>query len=174
MLPAFVSLSMVLFQPWLINQHLNLIFLKTTLNFYLSYPHVNSQTEVSCMVYDAKKTVAVYFYTTTVHFFTSLSDLVCYIWHNSDMSCSLNFNCKSSLMFCTVSCDSSWKDFTSFRNIFSEFCYILVIDFIIFFTAEYTNFFSSASASSLHWRVRSFASIVSHDCFLLSYSSHLS
>ena len=53
-------------------------------------------------------------------------------------------------------------------GIFSEFCYILVIDFIVFFTAEYTNFFSSASASSLHWRVASITSIVSHDSYLLS------
>ena len=54
------------------------------------------------------------------------------------MTCSLNSNSQSSLMFCTVSCDSSRKDLTSLRNIFSEFCYILVIDLIVFFTAEYT------------------------------------
>src|SRR5699024_9632693 len=95
--------------------------------------------------------------------------LVLNVGHQGKVTCSLDSNCQSSLMFRTVSCDSSGKNLSSFGNILSQFCYILVIDLIIFFAAEYTNFFSSASASSLHGRVRSFASIVSHDSFLLFF-----
>ena len=46
-----------------------------------------------------------------------------------------------------------------------------VVDFVIFFTTEYTNFFSSASASSLHWRICFVTFIVSHFIYLL-ISSH--
>ena len=80
------------------------------------------------------------------------------------MSCSLDCYCKSSLMFCTVSCDSSRKNFSSFRNIFLLFCYILVIDLVIFFSTEYADFFSSASrTSSLKSAFRSASLFVSHD-----------
>ena len=43
---------------------------------------------------------------------------------------------------------------------------------IIFFSTEYTNFFSSASASSLHWRICFITFIVSHCQYLLFYSSN--
>ena len=49
----------------------------------------------------------------------SSSELVLDVWHHRHMTCSLDSNCQCSLMFCTVSCNSSWKDFSSFRNIFS-------------------------------------------------------
>jgi len=91
-----------------------------------------------------------------------LLKLILYVWHQCKMSSSLNCYCKSSLMFCTVSCDSSWKNFSSFRNVLSQFCYIFVVDLIVFFTAEYTNFFSSTKRSSLHRRICSVFFIKSH------------
>ena len=39
------------------------------------------------------------------------------IRHQSDMSCSLDRNSQSTLMFCTVAGNSSGKNFTSFRDI---------------------------------------------------------
>ena len=32
------------------------------------------------------------------------------------MTCSLDCYCKSSLVLCTVSCDTAWKDFSSLRK----------------------------------------------------------
>ena len=94
------------------------------------------------------------------------------VGHDGEMTCSLNCNRQCTLMLCTVSGDSSGKDLASLRNILAQLSCILVIDLIIFFAAEYANFFSSASASSLHGRIRSFASvIVSHDGFLLHSNS---
>ena len=91
------------------------------------------------------------------------SILVLYVWHKSDVTCSLDSYCQSSLMFCTVSCDSSRKDFSSFRDISLQFVYILVIDFVVFFTTENADFFSSASAaSSLEAAFWTISFIVSH------------
>ena len=72
------------------------------------------------------------------------------IWHQRNMSCSLNSYGKRSLMLCTITGDSAGKNFSSFRYISFQFVCILVIYHIIF-AAEYTDFFSSAhSASPLH------------------------
>lgn len=43
--------------------------------------------------------------------------LVCYVRHKCKMSCALDSNSKCSLMLCTVSGDSSGKDFSSFGNV---------------------------------------------------------
>src|SRR5699024_3102063 len=45
--------------------------------------------------------------------------------------------------------------------------HIFVADLVVLFSTEYADFFSSASASSLHGRIRSLTFIVSHDCYLL-------
>ena len=39
------------------------------------------------------------------------------VWHKSKMTCSLDCYCKSSLVLCTVSCDTAWKDFSSLRDV---------------------------------------------------------
>ena len=90
------------------------------------------------------------------------------IRHNRHMAGSFYCYSKGSLMLCAISCDSSGKDFASFRNILSELCCILVVDFVILFSAEYAYFLSSAAASSFHGRVRSFTSVcICHGWFLL-------
>ncbi len=89
--------------------------------------------------------------------------LVLYVRHHSQMTCSLNSNCQRSLMFCTVSGDSSGKNLTSLRYVSFQFCDILVINLIVFFSTEYTYFFSSAAASSLHRRIRSLTSVICHE-----------
>ena len=76
------------------------------------------------------------------------SQLVLNVRHQCNVSCSLDCYCKSSLMLCTVSCDSSRKDFSSLGNILLKLCYVLVIDLVILFTTEYADFFSSAGRSS--------------------------
>ena len=94
----------------------------------------------------------------------SISQLVLNVRHQGNMSCSLDRYCKSSLVFCTVSCDPSRKDLASLRNIFLQLCNVLVIDLVILFTTEYSHFFSSARrASSLESALWSASLFVSHD-----------
>ena len=90
------------------------------------------------------------------------------IRHKGKMTCSLDGDSERSLMLRTVPGDPSGKDLSSLGNILPKLCYILVIDLIVLFSTEHTDFFSSAAASSLHGRIRSFTSIIiSHDAFLL-------
>ena len=39
------------------------------------------------------------------------------VWHKSYVTCSLDCYCKSSLVFCTVACDSARKNFSSLRDV---------------------------------------------------------
>ena len=39
------------------------------------------------------------------------------VWHKSYVTCSLDCYCKSSLVFCTVTCDSARKNFSSLRDV---------------------------------------------------------
>ena len=54
---------------------------------------------------------------------------------------------KGSLMLCTVSCDSSRKDLSSFRYISAKLRSILVIDLAVFLAAEYADFLSSVEVA---------------------------
>src|SRR5699024_10075751 len=47
------------------------------------------------------------------------NQLLLYVRHQSNVTISLNSYSQRSLMFCTVSCDSSRKDLSSFRDVFS-------------------------------------------------------
>ena len=84
------------------------------------------------------------------------------------MACSLDCYRESSLVLRAVACDSSGKDLASLRNILAKLVDILVIDLAHLFAAEYADFLSSASASSLHRRVASIFCI-SHCEFLHSF-----
>ena len=93
------------------------------------------------------------------------------IGHKRKMTCSLDRYGKRSLMLCTVAGNSSRQDLAALGNVFPKLCYILVIDLIVLCSAEHSDFFSSAAAASLHWRIWSFASvIVSHVGSLLFIS----
>ena len=83
------------------------------------------------------------------------------------MTCSLDGYGQGSLVLCTVAGDSSGKDFSSLRYVAFQLVYVLVIDLVVLFSAEYANFLSSASASSLHGRVSISIFTVSHGLFLL-------
>ena len=96
-----------------------------------------------------------------------IDELVLNVGHQCNVTCSLDSNSQSSLMFCTVSGDSSRKDLSSLGNVSFQFVNILVIDLVILFATEYANFLSSASASSLHGRIAFLCFIVSHGGNLL-------
>ena len=51
-------------------------------------------------------------------------------------------------MLCTVSGDTTRKDLASLRDILLQLRYILVIDLIIFFSAEHADFLSSMHRSA--------------------------
>lgn len=63
------------------------------------------------------------------------------------MSCTFDRERDRSLMLCTVSGDSSRKNFTSLGNIMSQLCSILVADRAVF-SAENTDLSSSSRGSS--------------------------
>ena len=95
-------------------------------------------------------------------------ELVLYVRHKCNVTCSLDRYSERSLMLCTVACDSSRKDLTSLRDVSLELVYILLIDLVVLFTTENANFFSSAhAASSLH---RSIASILIECHYYSSFS----
>ena len=71
------------------------------------------------------------------------------------MTGSLDGYCQGSLVLRAVSGDPSGKDLTALGDVPFQFCNILVVDLIVLFATEDTDFFPSASASPLHGRVAS-------------------
>ena len=92
-----------------------------------------------------------------------VNELVHYVRHQGNVTCSLDSNGQCSLMLCASTGNTTRKDLTSLRYILLQLSCILVIDYAVLITAEYTNFFSSANRSSLCWSTVSIAFIISHD-----------
>ena len=85
------------------------------------------------------------------------------------MTRSLDCYCKSSLMLCTVACDSSWKNLSSLRNISFQLIGILIINHAVLLTAENTYFFSSANAASSHFGAFGFIRFIECHWYFLLY-----
>ena len=68
--------------------------------------------------------------------------LVADVGHESDVTSSLDSNCKLSLMLSASTGDTAGKDLSSLRNVLSESCSILVIDLIDLVCTESTNLLS--------------------------------
>ena len=64
------------------------------------------------------------------------------------MAGSLDRDSECSLMLCAVSGDAARKDLASLRDILLQLCYILVIDLVILFPAEYADFLPSVHRSA--------------------------
>ena len=98
--------------------------------------------------------------------------LICSIRQKCNMTCSLDCRCKSSLMSCTCSGDSSGKNLTSLRNVFLKSIDIFVGNCLILLSTEDANLLSSADHASPCGSLSSFLIslnrfIVSHYVFLL-------
>lgn len=63
------------------------------------------------------------------------------VWKKSNISRSFNFPCKLSLMFRTNTGNKSWNNFSLFRNEFSQYFVLFVVDIHIFIFTESTNLF---------------------------------
>ena len=78
-------------------------------------------------------------------------ELIAGIWHKSDMTCALDSYSQSSLVLCTVACDTAGKDFSSLGYVSLQLVYILIVNYAILVAAEYADFLSSAhTARSSH------------------------
>jgi len=65
------------------------------------------------------------------------------------VSCSLDSDCKLSLMLCASTCNSSGKNLASFRNVLAKLENVLVIDELGLFCTEVADLLLSLSAERL-------------------------
>ena len=107
-----------------------------------------------------------------VSFLPAVHRLICGIRQKCNMTCSLDCRCKSSLMSCTGSGDSSGKNLASLGDISLESVNILVGNCLVLLSTEDANLLSSADHASPCGSLSSFLIslyrfIVSHYVFLL-------